>query len=151
MNEIRTEIMLEAPAERIWELLADLKLYPQWNPLFQRATGHMGIDEHLELVVHLPETVPFIVNPKILSVETQSGFCWKHTVWCAAFFTWKYCTVLEQSAPGCLKFVQRSRFGGILGPLFYLGFKTSLLAGLITMNESLMRWGEKGNIQCLRC
>jgi len=151
MKELRTEITLEAPVNRIWELLADLKLYPQWNPLFERATGHMNVGEQLELVVHLPEVAPFIVTPKILSVDNQSGFCWKHTVWCAGFFTWKYCVELETLAPDRLKFIQRSRFGGILGPLFNLGMKASVFDGLIKMNEAMRRWGEKGNIQCLRC
>lgn len=69
MNELRTELSLEAPVERIWELLTDLKLYPQWNPLFQRATGKMNVGEKLELEVHLPDIDPFIVSPKIQSVE----------------------------------------------------------------------------------
>ena len=43
MNDILTEITLEAPAERIWELLADCSLYPYWNPLFQQATGRMAV------------------------------------------------------------------------------------------------------------
>lgn len=151
MNELRTELSLEAPAERIWELLTDLKLYPQWNPLFQRATGKMSVGEKLELEVHLPDIDPFIVSPKIQSVEIRSGFCWKHTVLSVGFFTWKYCAELEILAPDRLKFIQRSSFGGILGPLFSLGMKTSVMDGLIRMNEAMRRWGEKGNIQCLRC
>lgn len=151
MKEIRTEITLETPVERIWELLADCKLYPQWNPLFQRATGRMNAGEQLELVVNLPEIGPFVVRPKMLAVEPQSRFCWQHTLLFAGLFTWKYCTELEILAPHRLKFIQRSEFGGILGPLFNLGMGASVRAGLAQMNEAIRRWGEKGNIQCLRC
>lgn len=151
MKEIRTEITLEAPIERIWELLADCSLYPHWNPLFQRATGRMSVGEYLELVVSLPEITPFVVKSKIITMEPQSGFCWQHSLLFAGFFTWRYCTELEIHSPHRLKFIQRSAFGGILGPLFNLGLRRSVSAGMAKMNEAIRRWGEKDNIQCLRC
>lgn len=151
MKGLRTEISLEAPVERIWELLADLELYPQWNPLFKTATGQMDAGEQLEITVHLPEIAPFIVRPKVVSVVPKSGFCWEHTMLCAGIFNWEYSAQLEILSPDRLKFIQMSRFGGILGPLFNLGLKASVLAGLTKMNEAMRRWGEKGNIQCQRC
>jgi hypothetical protein len=150
MNEVRTEITIEAPVERIWELLADFDLYPHWNPLFQRATGRLNDGEQLELVVTLPEIPPFVVSPVLLAVEPGSGFCWQHTLLFGAF-TWKYCVELEILAPDRLKFVQSSRFGGILAPFFKLGLGTSVAGGLGQMNQAIRRWGEKGNIQCLKC
>jgi len=83
MSEVRTEITIEAPVERIRELLADFGLYPHW----------------MEPVVPL----------------------------------------------------QSSEFGGILAPLFDLGLRASVAGGMGQMNEAIRRWGEKGNIQCLRC
>ena len=151
MNEVRTEITIEAPVERIWELLADFGLYPHWNPLFQRVTGRMNAGEQLELVVTLPEIGPFAVRPKMLAVEPESRFCWQHTLLFAGIFTWKYCAELETLAPNRLKYIQSSEFSGILAPLFNLGLRGSVAGGLAAMNEAIRRWGEKGNIQCLRC
>ena len=151
MNEVRTEISIEAPVERIWELLADLSLYPHWNPLFPRATGRMDAGEQLELAVNLPEVGSFVIKPTMVAVEPQSRFCWQHTLLFAGLFTWRYCTELEILAPHSLIFIQRSEFGGILGPLFNLGLRRSVAGGLAAMNEAIRRWGERGNIQCLRC
>jgi len=151
MNEIRTEISIEAPVERIWELLADLNLYPHWNPLFPRATGRMDAGEQLELAVNLPEVGSFVIKPMMVAVEPQSRFCWQHTLLFAGLFTWRYCAELKILAPQSLLFIQRSEFGGILGPLFNLGLRRSVAGGLAAMNEAIRRWGEKGNIQCLRC
>jgi len=151
MSEVRTEITIEAPVERIWELLTDFGLYPHWNPLFQRATGRMHAGEQLELVVSLPEIGPFVVRPKMLAVEPEARFCWQHTLLFAGIFTWKYCAELEILAPNRLKYIQSSEFGGILAPLFNLGLRASVAGGLGQMNEAIRRWGEKGNIQCLRC
>ena len=151
MNEVRTEILLDAPVDRIWQLLADSSLYPQWNPLFQRASGRMNAGEQLELVVTLPDISPFVVSPVILAVKPLSGFCWQHKLYFAWLFNWKYCSEIVLLAPDRLKFIQRSVFGGILGPIFNLGLRSSVAGGLVKMNEAMRRWGEKGNIQCLRC
>lgn len=150
MNEVRTEITIEAPVERIWELLADLGLYPHWNPLFQRATGRLHAGEQLELVVTLPGIPPFVVSPTLLAVEPESDFCWQHALLFGAF-TWKYCVELEILDPNRLKFRQSSQFGGIFAPLFNLALGASVAGGLEQMNQAIRRWGEKGNIQCLKC
>lgn len=151
MNEVRTEITIEAPVERIWELLADLSLYPHWNPLFQRATGRMDAGEQVELAVNLPEIGSFVVRPMMVAVEPQARFCWQHTWLSAGLFAWRYCAELEILAPHSLKFIQSSEFRGILGPLYHLGLRGPVAGGLAAMNEAIRRWGEKGNIQCLRC
>jgi len=151
MQELRSEITLETPVERIWELLTDGGLYDRWNPLFPKSSGRMAVGERLELVVNLPGIVPFVVKPVMLTVEPKSRYCWQHTLLSAALFTWKYCAELEILAPHSLIFIQRSEFGGILGPLFNLGLRGSVAGGLTKMNEAIRRWGEKGNIQCLKC
>lgn len=151
MNEISTEITLEAPVERIWELLSDCSLYPNWNPVIKQASGRLVEGESLSIVVALIESAPFKVSPKVLTVEPDKSFCWQQTVYFAGVFNWKYCAGLEVITDEKLKFMQRFTFGGIIGPLFALAMKSHVASGLARMNEALRRWGEKGNIQCLKC
>jgi len=151
MAEIQTEITLAAPAERIWALIADFNLYPHWNPLFQKGTGGMNVGEHLDLTVHLPGINPFTITPKVLNVEPSARLGWRHTVMSAVLLTWEYAVVLEQLGSERLKFIQRSRFGGLLGPLFSLALERPITEGLLGLNEAVRRWGEKGNIRCLKC
>lgn len=151
MREIRTEITLDAPVDRVWELLADNKLYEQWNPLFPKATGVMAVGEELEIVISLPEMAPIVIKPKVLEFEPRSRYCWKHTQLSAGLFTWKYSIELVTLAPDRLNIIQTSVFGGILGPLYNATLATSVKAGMQKMNGALRRWGEKGNIQCLKC
>jgi hypothetical protein len=151
MNEISTKITLEAPAERIWELLSDCSLYPNWNPVIKQASGKLAEGEHLSFVVAFIESAPFEVKPKVLSVEPGKGFCWQQSVYFTGIFNWKYCAGLEAITHEKLIFMQRFSFGGIIGPLFTLAMKSHVASGLARMNEALRRWGEKGNIQCLKC
>jgi len=151
MNEIKTEITLEAPVERIWELLADCSIYPNWNPVIKQASGKLVEGEHLSFVVALIDSAPFEVNPKVISVEFDKSFCWQQIVYFSGMFNWKYCAGLEVISHEKLKFIQRFAFGGIVGPLIALAMKSHVASGLARMNEAMRRWGEKGNIQCLKC
>ena len=151
MNELRTERTLEAPVDRIWELLADCSLYQQWNPLFTQEKGLLKVGNRLELVVTLPEIPPFRIEPKLLIVEPIKRLSWQHTLLFAGVLSWKYCNELDVLSPQRVKFIQRSQFGGILGPVGNLGLGESLGAGMGKVNEALRHWGEKGNVQCLKC
>src|SRR5215210_9363232 len=39
MKELHSEIEINAPAQRVWEVLTDFASYPQWNPFIRRASG----------------------------------------------------------------------------------------------------------------
>lgn len=151
MKEIRTEISLEAPVDRVWELVSDVTLYQHWNPLFRLVSGRMHLDEQLELMVNLPQMDPFTIRPMLLSIVPATKIYWQYIWLNKALLTWDYCTVLEEIDSNQLKYVQKSRFGGLLGPLFSLGMSKSIAEGMENLNKALKRWGEKGNIQCLRC
>ncbi len=46
---IEHRLGIAAPADRIWEVLADLPEWPQWNPWHVRAEGVLRIGEPLRL------------------------------------------------------------------------------------------------------
>jgi len=150
MREIRTEVTLAAPAERIWALLTDCSLYPQWNPLFQKGTGVLNIRERLELTVHLPGITPFTITPQLLIVEPPEKFGWRHTWASTALLTWDYAIELDPLGPDRLRFVQTSTFKGLAGPLFNLALGRSVSEGMLGLNGAVKRWGEKGNVRCLK-
>lgn len=151
MHEIKTELTLAAPVDRIWELLTDCPLYPQWNPLFPRAAGRLETGGRLEIQVKLPGMEPFTITPEVVSVEAPSCVCWRHTLLFAGLFSWRYCFELEASAAEQVSFVQRSTFGGVLAPLFTLALGALLKDSLAELNRAVKRWGEKGNVRCLKC
>jgi len=49
MAVVRSEIEIDAPVARVWEILTDLERYPDWNPFTQRveSTLEVGAEVHL--------------------------------------------------------------------------------------------------------
>ncbi|MFV9678130.1 MAG: SRPBCC family protein [Methanosarcinales archaeon] len=40
---------IEASAERIWQILTDFSVFPQWNPFIRRASGEVKTGARLEV------------------------------------------------------------------------------------------------------
>lgn len=47
MKELRSEITINAPTERIWDTLTALESFQEWNPFMRRASGIVGKGEKL--------------------------------------------------------------------------------------------------------
>ena len=45
MKELRSEIEIEAPTERVWGVLTDFAAYPEWNPFIRRVSGRAELEE----------------------------------------------------------------------------------------------------------
>ena len=52
MPEIKTTITIDAPKEKIWEILLDFDRYPEWNP-FMRLKGRPVVGQTIKLEAHV--------------------------------------------------------------------------------------------------
>ncbi|MFC2087063.1 SRPBCC family protein [Bacteroidota bacterium] len=41
MRYLKTEIIIDAPAERIWSILTDFEKFPEWNPFIKSVQGEV--------------------------------------------------------------------------------------------------------------
>lgn len=151
MAELTTEITLDAPVERIWQLLTDFGLYPQWNPLFTKATGPVILGQSFDLVVKLPGMDPFPIKPVLREAEPKSRLSWQSSMISSVVLSWTFCYELHSLTPERLRIIQRSWFKGLLSPLFTFAMKKPVTDGMNSLNDALKRWGEKGNVSCMKC
>ncbi|KAF9977168.1 hypothetical protein BGZ73_006839, partial [Actinomortierella ambigua] len=52
--ENKTGISIQAPPDKVWEVLADLDGYTTWNPLFVKARGKLAEGETLQIKARFP-------------------------------------------------------------------------------------------------
>lgn len=149
MKPVILESALQTSFDRVAPLLTDFSLYQQWNPLLPRVTI-LGEDGRHDLVVHLPGMDPFHVTASLISAE--SGFvAWKSTLFSGFLLTWTFSLRIAPETPDRLIFGQRSEFTGLLAPLFCLALNRPAASGMAELARALKRWGEKGNVRCLKC
>ena len=75
-KEIVTEIEINAPPSRIWQILTDFEKYPTWNPFIKKISGTPARNEKLE--VHMPDARggTMVFTPIILVAESNRELKW---------------------------------------------------------------------------
>ncbi len=51
MEEIKTEVVINAKPEEIWNVLTDFEKYPEWNPFIKSISGAHEEGEQLAIKV----------------------------------------------------------------------------------------------------
>jgi hypothetical protein len=54
MKEIKGSIDIDAPIERVWEVLTDFKAYSKWNPFITQLSGDFKEGSIFDVVVKIP-------------------------------------------------------------------------------------------------
>ena len=76
MKELRSEIEIQASAERVWQLLTDFASFPQWNPFICKASGNIRVGERLEVRLQPSGASGMTFRPTVLKAEPNREFRW---------------------------------------------------------------------------
>lgn len=76
MDEIVTEIEIDAPPTAVWHVLTDFKSYPEWNPVIE-IDGEPIEGERLEVAMAYENMRPMTFRPTVLIVDEPTEFRWK--------------------------------------------------------------------------
>ncbi len=81
MTEIFADIEIAATPERVWAVLADLSSYPQWHPVFVRATGQLTVGNRITITTTQPTTGrTMTVKVKVVTAEPATELRWTSNV-----------------------------------------------------------------------
>lgn len=69
---------LDAPAEQVWAVVADLDAYAAWNPCFRAVRGTLKANDLLDVDLRLSETAPVTrpMSALVLEVGRNSHLRW---------------------------------------------------------------------------
>ena len=138
MNQIHTEIDINAPAEKVWQILADFKNYPQWNPFIKSAEGNIREGEFLKVQIQPAGRGAMNFGPKVLKADVNRELRWKGKFLIQGLFDGEHAFVLKEISPQKTKFIHSEKFAGILVLLFKSVLKDSE-RGFELMNEALKK------------
>jgi hypothetical protein len=137
MKEIHTEIEINAPAEKVWQVLTDFAAYPEWNPFVRRGEGEVRVGARLHIFIQHSGGKGMSFRPTVLVADPNREFRWLGHLWLPGLFDGEHSFLIEPLVDGRVRFVQRERFEGLLVPLFWKMLDRDTRRGFEEMNRAL--------------
>jgi len=114
-REVHAQVVVNASADRVWQVLTDLPGYTVWNPYIYPAKGELKEGAPLELTLHNP-TQTVVIEETVLSVKPGRELSWggemlSHNLDRTLTFS------IEEVAANRVQLTAREVFQGILLPL----------------------------------
>ncbi len=145
MKHLYTEIDINAPVEKVWDILLDFEHYPDWNPFIKSIEGNAGVGDRLKVIIHSPDSSPMKFTPVCLKLENKTEFRWVGRLLIPGIFDGEHIFQLKEMIGDQTRFIQREKFKGILVPFFWRGLKTKTRKGFQLMNEKIKELAEADN------
>ncbi|MCJ7715152.1 MAG: SRPBCC domain-containing protein [Anaerolineales bacterium] len=143
MRKLKSEIIIEASADEIWNVLLDHQAYPTWNPFIKQISGSTTVGETLEVTIQSEGNKPMAFKPLVLVNRTNEEFRWIGKLWIKGIFDGEHYFILEDLGSGQTKFIQGEKFKGILSGLMLAMIGKDTLGGFNAMNGALKEQVER--------
>lgn len=141
--ELRTEILISASPQKIWEVLTDFDNYPNWNPFIKSIQGQLNVGEKITVRLEPPDAKGITMTPKVLAFEANKQFRWIGNFVLPGLFDGEHIFELVDNKDGTTTFIQRENFKGILVGTFKKMLDNNTKRGFEMMNQQLKIQSEK--------
>lgn len=132
---IEHRVGVRAPAERIWEIIADLPAWNAWNPIFPEASGTIAIGGRLSLVERMPDRPERLVEARVVEWVPNAQLIWAERRGFLARST-RYIEI-EELQPGACIVANGEIFGGFLGEDYGHKHRRLLRRACVELGEAL--------------
>jgi hypothetical protein len=117
VSSIRTEIVIAAPVEVVWEVLTDLPGHAAWDPFIVEARGEVAPGARLRLRIVPPGSRGMVFRPRVVEVVPGRSFSWLGRLGVPGLFDGLHRFDLEPLADGRTRLVQSETFRDCSCPL----------------------------------
>ncbi len=133
-KKIYTEIDIDAPVEKVWDVLVDNKNYPSWNPYHVKVEGTLELGAKLNVEIHKPNGQKVEIEPHVMELERNKKLIWGGGI--SGVFKGVHVFELISLNKNKTTLIHRERFSGIVIPFASLD---AIEEGYQLMNEALKR------------
>lgn len=141
-KQIRTEIVINATAEKVWKVLTDFAAYPSWNPFIISIDGGTSVGGRLTNTM-LNGGKKFVFRPVVTRSEPPRHFAWLGSLIVKGIFDGHHYFEIETLPGGQVMFIQGENFSGVLSGWLLKKIGTETRNNFIKMNEALKVVAEK--------
>jgi hypothetical protein len=119
LEQIRTEIEINSPPLRVWEILTDFVRYPQWNPFILEIKGVVSPGATVPYRFEFPRGLRVWAHAKILQFEPEKELRWTaHFLTPSVFNGEHYFTITPTSGSNSV-FRHGEIFSGLTLPIVW--------------------------------
>ena len=116
MKSLHAAVEIDAPAERVWQIVGDFGSYPDWNPFMVRAAGVLRVGERLDITIVAPGMKPASFRPRVLDFEPGRLIRWKGEFKLPGLFDGRHALIVDPLDGGRSRFTTHEDVSGILLP-----------------------------------
>ena len=113
MKEIRTEIIINASAEKTWKVLIDFNNYSQWNPFIRQIIGEPKVGSKLQMNLLTSGGKTRSYSPTVTKVEPFHELRWIGKSFIPGIFDGERIFIIEPIKTNQVKFVHIEIFKGL--------------------------------------
>lgn len=137
MHEVITEIIVDAPAHRVWGVLTDFDAHPAWNPFVRRIEGAPQAGRRLKVSIQPPGGKGMTFKPVVLKAVPNRELRWLGRLLLPGIFDGEHYFIIESLTSARVRFIHGERFSGILVALMKSSLDGRTRAGFEAMNRAL--------------
>lgn len=140
---VEDRIVIAASEQAVWDTLADVKAWGQWNPLYVEAEGNLRVGAQLHLAVALAGLKPQKASAVVQKVEPGRFVQYQIMNLGGLVRATRYIALLP--ADGQVEVINGEIMSGPVGRLLALAIGGKVREGLTAMNRALKNRVETGS------
>lgn len=119
MKTVRTNILINANTETVWEILTDLANYKHMKTFIYSIEGKILPGKSLKVVMQTKDNKKIIFNPRIAVLKENRELRWLgHLLRIPGLFSREHFFILEEVDSSHTNFINGENFFGIFVPFF---------------------------------
>jgi len=142
------KVDINAPREIVWDILVDLKRYPEWNPFTYRVDSTLRPGDPIDLYVRMPIRGDRLQTERVKVVNRPTELSWGMKLGFEFLVTTLREQHIEKVSETSCTYRTWDAFSGLLMPLVMGLFKADVQNGFNNMTYALKAraeqiWAEK--------
>src|SRR3990172_6000852 len=134
---VHTEIEINAPAQRVWQVLTDLAGYAEWNPMIRRASGEIRTGSRLKIYFNPSGSRGRTFRPKLLVVEPNRELRWQGQPGVPYIIESEHFFLITPAGDNKILLTHDMIFYGLITPFIKNILIKSIYEPFISMNRAL--------------
>lgn len=143
-SSFTTRIEIDAPAQRVWDILVDLGAYDWWNPHITRLITTLVVGQPIDLLERVGDGEPREARAILLRWAPGEELRWLFMGGPAWWFRGERVQRVEALGPGRCRYISEDRYTGPLAPLVAWRVGPQLQRAVDAMAAALKRRAEPG-------